>query len=147
MNKQESTLDIEATAEDALLVSVAPAPALRSVELVGKVWVANERNTKASAIPEGVSDSEKRMIMEDRIIEMAWEDRTPFDAIKAQFGYSEAQVIALMRKQLKRSSFNLWRKRVNSGVSIKHEKLRNEAVQRFHCSRQKSISNNKISKR
>lgn len=147
MNKQESTLDIEASAENALLVSVAPAPALGSVELVGKAWVANERNTKASAIPEGVSDSEKRMITEDRIIEMAWEDRTPFDAIKAQFEYSEAQVIALMRKQLKRSSFNLWRKRVNSGVSIKHQKLRNEAVQRFHCSRQKSISNNKISKR
>ena len=147
MNKQESTLDIQAPAENALLVSVAPSPALGSVELVGKAWVANERNTKASAIPEGVSDSEKRMIMEDRIIEMAWEDRTPFDAIKAQFGYSEAQVIALMRKQLKRSSFNLWRKRVNSGVSIKHQKLRNEAVQRFHCSRQKSISNNKISKR
>lgn len=147
MNKQESTLDIEAPAENALLVRVAPASALGSVELVGKVWVANERNTKASAIPEGVSDSEKRMIMEDRIIEMAWEDRTPFDAIKAQFGFSEAQVIALMRKQLKRSSFNLWRKRVNSGVSIKHQKLRNEAVQRFHCSRQKSISNNKISKR
>lgn len=147
MNKQESTLDIQAPAENALLVSVAPSPALGSVELVGKAWVANERNTKASAIPEGVSDSEKRMISEDRIIEMAWEDRTPFDAIKAQFGYSEAQVIALMRKQLKRSSFNLWRKRVNSGVSIKHQKLRNEAVQRFHCSRQKSISNNKISKR
>ena len=147
MNKQESTLDIEAPAENALLGGVAQAEALGSVELVGKVWVANKRNTKASAIPEGVSDSEKRMIMEDRIIEMAWEDRTPFDAIKAQFGYSEAQVIALMRKQLKRSSFNLWRKRVNSGVSIKHQKLRNEAVQRFHCSRQKSISNNKISKR
>ena len=147
MNKQESTWDIEAPAENALLGGVAPAPALGSVELVGKAWVANERNTKASAIPEGVSDSEKRMITEDRIIEMAWEDRTPFDAIKAQFGYSEAQVIALMRKQLKRSSFNLWRKRVNSGVSIKHQKLRNEAVQRFHCSRQKSISNNKISKR
>ncbi|MFZ9514075.1 MAG: DUF2805 domain-containing protein, partial [Bacteroidia bacterium] len=43
--------------------------------------------------------------------------------------------------------FNLWRKRVNSGVSIKHQKLRSEAVNRFHCSRQKSISNNKISKR
>ena len=97
MNKQESTWDIEAPAENTLLVSVAPSPALGSVELVGKAWVANERNTKASAIPEGVSDSEKRMIMEDRIIEMAWEDRTPFDAIKAQFGYSEAQVIALMR--------------------------------------------------
>ena len=145
MNKLESTWDIEAPAEDALLGRVAPAAG--SVELVGKVWVANERNIKASAIPEGVSDSEKRVIMEDRIIEMAWEDRTPFDAIKAQFGFSEAQVIALMRKQLKRSSFNLWRKRVNSGASIKHQKLRSEAVKRFHCSRQKSISNNKISKR
>jgi uncharacterized protein (TIGR03643 family) len=134
MNKPKLTLDIEA-------------PAAGSVELVGKIWVPNERNTKASAIPQGLSDSEKRMIMEDRIIEMAWEDRTPFDAIKAQFGYSEAQVIALMRKQLKRSSFNLWRKRVNSGASIKHQKLRSEAVLRFHCSRQKSISNNKISKR
>ena len=69
MNKQESTWDIEAPAENALLGGVAPA--LGSVELVGKAWVANERNTKASAIPEGVSDSEKRMITEDRIIEMA----------------------------------------------------------------------------
>lgn len=147
MNKGVLTLDIEAPTEDALLGRAAPVPALGPVELLGKVWVANERNTKSSAIPEGISDSEKRMITEDRIIEMAWEDRTPFDAIKAQFGYSEAQVIALMRKQLKRSSFNLWRKRVNSGVSIKHQKLRSEAVERFHCSRQKSISNNKISKR
>ena len=46
----------------------------------------------------------------DRIIEMAWEDRTPFEAIKIQFGFSEANVIALLRKELKRSSFNLWRK-------------------------------------
>ena len=145
MNKPKLTLDLETKAEDTLLVRVVPAAG--SVELVGKIWVPNERNTKASAIPQGLSDSEKRMIMEDRIIEMAWEDRTPFDAIKAQFGYSEAQVIALMRKQLKRSSFNLWRKRVNSGASIKHQKLRSEAVLRFHCSRQKSISNNKISKR
>jgi uncharacterized protein (TIGR03643 family) len=145
MNKQELTLEIQAPAEAASLVRVVPAAG--SVELVGKVWVANERNTKASAIPEGVSEQQLRDLMEDRIIEMAWEDRTPFEAIKAQFGFSEAQVIALMRKQLKRSSFNLWRKRVNSGVSIKHQKLRNEAVQRFHCSRQKSISNNKISKR
>jgi uncharacterized protein (TIGR03643 family) len=51
----------------------------------------------------------------DRIIEMAWEDRTPFEAIEYQFGCSEAQTIQLMRKELKRSSFNLWRKRVNSG--------------------------------
>ncbi len=123
------------------------AQASSPVELSGKVWVANERNTKAKAIPDAVSEKELRDVMEDRIIEMAWEDRTSFEAIKAQFGFSEAQVIALMRKQLKRSSFNLWRKRVNSGASIKHQKLRSEAVQRFHCSRQKSISNNKISKR
>ena len=46
----------------------------------------------------------------DRIIEMAWEDRTPFEAILFQFGFAEADVIALMRNELKRSSFNLWRK-------------------------------------
>lgn len=83
----------------------------------------------------------------DRIIEMAWEDRTPFEAIEYQFGYSEAQTIQLMRKELKRSSFNLWRKRVNSGVSQKHLKKRDSQIQRFKCSRQKPISNNKIAKR
>lgn len=83
----------------------------------------------------------------NRIIEMAWEDRTSFDAIKAQFGLPEAEVIALMRKALKRSSFNLWRKRVNSGVSQKHAKKRNPEIERFRCSRQRSISMNKISKR
>lgn len=83
----------------------------------------------------------------DRIIEMAWEDRTPFEAIEYQFGYSEAQTIQLMRKELKRSSFNLWRKRVNSGVSQKHLKKRDSQIQRFKCTRQKAISNNKIAKR
>jgi uncharacterized protein (TIGR03643 family) len=83
----------------------------------------------------------------NRIIEMAWEDRTPFEAIKFQFGFSEAQVIALMRNKLKRNSFNLWRKRVNSGVSKKHEKMRDPNITRFKCSRQNSISMNKISKR
>ncbi|NBV12577.1 MAG: TIGR03643 family protein [Sphingobacteriia bacterium] len=83
----------------------------------------------------------------DRIIEMAWEDRTPFEAIKIQFNFSEADVIALMRKKLKRSSFNLWRKRVNSGVSQKHALKRNPDISRFKCSLQKSISLNKISKR
>ena len=58
----------------------------------------------------------------DRIIEMAWEDRTPFEAIKAQFDLSEGDVIKLMRSELKRSSFDRWRKRVNSGVSQKHAK-------------------------
>jgi uncharacterized protein (TIGR03643 family) len=73
----------------------------------------------------------------DRIIEMAWEDRTPFEAIHVQFGYSEADVIALMRKELKRSSFNLWRKRVNSGVSQKHAELRNPDIDRFRSRNQK----------
>ena len=54
-----------------------------------------------------------------RIIEMAWEDRTPFDAIKAQFGISESEVIKIMRKNLKSSSFRLWRKRV-TGRKTKH---------------------------
>ena len=83
----------------------------------------------------------------DRIIEMAWEDRTTFEAIKVQFNFSEADVIQLMRRELKRSSFNLWRKRVNSGVSQKHLIKRNADIIRFKCSRQKAISMNKISKR
>ena len=49
----------------------------------------------------------------DRIIEMAWEDRTPFEAIEFQFGLSEPQVIDVMRQQMKASSFKLWRKRVS----------------------------------
>lgn len=83
----------------------------------------------------------------DRIIEMAWEDRTPFEAIHYQFGLREKDVIKLMRKTLKRKSFNLWRKRVHSGDSIKHLKKRSAEVKRFKCSRQRMISNNKISKR
>jgi uncharacterized protein (TIGR03643 family) len=83
----------------------------------------------------------------DRIIEMAWEDRTPFEAIKIQFSKTEADVIAIMRKHLKRNSFNLWRKRVHSGVSQKHLKKRNPEIERFKCSRQRVISNNKVSKR
>lgn len=83
----------------------------------------------------------------DRIIEMAWEDRTPFEAIEYQFGLSESEVIKLMRRTLKEKSFKLWRKRVNSGVSTKHLKKRSAEINRFKCSRQKSISNNKISKR
>ena len=83
----------------------------------------------------------------DRIIEMAWEDRTPFEALKIQFGLSEADVIVLMRRELKRGSFNLWRKRVNSGISQKHALKRNPNIGRFKCSLQKTISINKISKR
>lgn len=83
----------------------------------------------------------------DRIIEMAWEDRTPFEAIHSQFGLDESEVIKLMRRQLKASSFRLWRKRVNSGKSQKHQKKRSQDIQRFKCSRQRAISGNKISKR
>ncbi len=83
----------------------------------------------------------------DRIIEMAWEDRTPFEAIKFQFDLNEAEVVALMRNVLKRSSFNLWRKRVHSGVSQKHAQKRNPEISRFKCSLQKNITMNKISKR
>ncbi len=83
----------------------------------------------------------------DRIIEMAWEDRTPFEAIEYQFDLSEAEVISIMRNSLRPSSFKLWRKRVNSGVSQKHLKKRNADISRFKCSRQSHISANKISKR
>ena len=83
----------------------------------------------------------------DRIIEMAWEDRTPFEAIEYQFSLTEKDVIILMRTELKRSSFKLWRARVNSGVSQKHLQNRTSEIDRFRCSRQRTISNNKISKR
>lgn len=69
---------------------------------------------------------------ESRIIEMAWEDRTPFEAIQLQFGLSESQVILLMRTSLKRGSFKLWRERV-SGRVTKHLKLRNPDVSRGYC--------------
>ncbi len=65
-----------------------------------------------------------------RIIEMAWEDRTPFGAIEFQFGLSEEEVIDLMRKEMKSSSFKMWRKRV-TGRKTKHRKLRNDNVDRF----------------
>lgn len=83
----------------------------------------------------------------DRIIEMAWEDRTPFEAIQYQFGLREQEVVALMRRELHRSSFERWRKRVHSGVSSKHGALRNNAIKRFRSRMQRAISNNKISKR
>ncbi len=83
----------------------------------------------------------------DRIIEMAWEDRTPFEAIEFQFGLPESEVIKLMRRSLKPKSFKLWRKRVNSGISSKHLKKRSSDISRFKCSRQRTISGNKISKR
>jgi uncharacterized protein (TIGR03643 family) len=81
----------------------------------------------------------------DRIVEMAWEDRTPFEAISFQFGLREQEVIELMRKHLKRSSWKMWRSRVQGRVT-KHLDKRSVEVDRFKCNRQRSISMNKISK-
>jgi uncharacterized protein (TIGR03643 family) len=82
----------------------------------------------------------------DRIIEMAWEDRTPFEAITFQFGLKEQEVIELMRREMKPSSFRMWRQRVQ-GRKTKHNKLRGDDIDRFKCSRQRQITHNKISKR
>lgn len=82
----------------------------------------------------------------DRIIEMAWEDRTTFEAIEIQFGLQEKEVIELMRKYLKPSSFKMWRKRTNGRIT-KHAALRNSEIGRFKCKLQKTITQNKISKR
>jgi len=82
----------------------------------------------------------------DRIIEMAWEDRTSFDAIEKQFGLLEKDVIKLMRKELKEKSFKMWRKRVN-GRSTKHSKMSSINKLRFKSNSQKQITLNKISKK
>lgn len=82
----------------------------------------------------------------DRIIEMAWEDRTPFEAIASQFGLSEAEVIRLMKQELHLRNWQKWRARVQ-GRKTKHQQLRGESVQRFKASRQKHISGNSIAKR
>jgi uncharacterized protein (TIGR03643 family) len=92
---------------------------------------------------------EKQQLSEadiDRIIEMAWEDRTPFDAIQHQFGLSESEVRKLMKRELRFSSYKNWRKRVEA-CSTKHAQLRSADITRFKCDRQRAISNNRISKR
>ncbi len=82
----------------------------------------------------------------DRIVEMAWEDRSPFEAIAFQFEITEKEVIEIMRREMKPSSFRKWRKRVQ-GRSIKHRLKRSFTRGRYRSSRQRTISNNKISKR
>ncbi len=81
----------------------------------------------------------------DRIIQMAWEDRTPFEAMEFQFGLKEKEIIEFMRKNSQPSSFRIWRKRMKSRKT-KHAALRDEGTNRFKCSRQRSTGN-KISKR
>lgn len=82
----------------------------------------------------------------DRVIAMAWEDRTPFEAIEFQFGLSEKEVIVLMKHEMRLKNWKKWRARVQ-GRKTKHRKLRNFESGRFKCSRQKNISGNKIAKR
>jgi uncharacterized protein (TIGR03643 family) len=94
----------------------------------------------------GTNTKEFSIIEIDRIIEMAWEDRTPFDAIQFQFGLAEADVKALMKKELKFRSYVLWRKRVEN-CKTKHVGKRIEGINRFKCKLQRAITNNKISKR
>ena len=73
----------------------------------------------------------------DRIVEMAWEDRTTFEAIETQFGLSEKEVIAIMRRYMKESSFRMWRKRV-TGRNTKHLQKRDFAEGRFKSDNQKT---------
>ena len=82
----------------------------------------------------------------DRIIQMAWEDRTPFDAITAQFGLKEAEVIKLMKSEMRLNNWKKWRARVQ-GRKTKHRRTREGDVDRFRCSRQRNITGNRISKR
>ena len=82
----------------------------------------------------------------DRIIEMAWEDRTPFEAIELQFGLAEADVIKLMRREMKASSWRMWRARVQ-GRPTKHRAKSAVDDARFKSTLQKNITFNKISKR
>ena len=78
----------------------------------------------------------QKLFDENRVIEMAWEDRTTFDAIKDQYGISEPDVIKLMRKNLKRNSFKLWRERV-SGRKTKHRTSSQTKIHRFKYYNQK----------
>lgn len=82
----------------------------------------------------------------DRIVGMAWEDRTPFEAIEQQFGLSEAEVIKLMKHQMRERNWKKWRARVQ-GRKTKHAKLRQEEVGRFRSKMQKQITRNRISKK
>jgi uncharacterized protein (TIGR03643 family) len=82
----------------------------------------------------------------NRIIEMAWEDRTPFDAITEQFGLSEAEVIQLMRHEMHPRNWRKWRARVQ-GRATKHRRKAIDGVTRFHSKAQRHITLNRISKR
>jgi len=109
--------------------------------------IASAENNAVVALPKvKVKINELSDFDTDRIIEMAWEDRTPFEAIEFQFGLREADVKALMKKTLKSGSYALWRKRVEK-CKTKHQRKRVSGINRFKCALQRTITNNKISKR
>jgi len=89
-------------------------------------------------------DFDERQV--DRIISMAWEDRTTFEAIEFQFGLTEKQVIKFMKEQMHPRNWRKWRARVQ-GRKTKHEKLRDEQVKRFKSDAQRQITGNRISKK
>ncbi len=122
--------------EQELICAYSGLPSLASYMLEQDAEALNQRQPQKFVF----SDIDK-----DRIIQMAWEDRTPFEAIAFQFGLKEKEVIAFMRKNSLPSSFRMWRKRMQSRKS-KHSNLRNNNITRFKCSRQKSTGN-AISKR
>ena len=102
----------------------------------------NDKEINASKVNEDVEQSvnevyerELSAAQRSRVIEMAWEDRTTFEAIKHSYGLNEAGVIKLMRQELKPASFRLWRKRV-SNRATKHETMRGFVVGRAYCKTQ-----------
>ena len=97
-----------------------------------------ERSSAAS--DDSPSDGSKPLLTPedlDRIIRMAWEDRTPFDAIEAQFGLSEADTIALMRRELRPQRFSAWRKRVHEHGTLKDRDARGFKIGPFKSRRQR----------
>jgi uncharacterized protein (TIGR03643 family) len=103
------------------------------------------KSNQSDQIIPPISTTEFTDAQKDRIIEMAWEDRTPFEAIEFQFGLKEKDVIVFMRSNSKASSFKMWRKRMTNR-STKHEALQRKDLLRFKCSRQRATGN-KIAKR
>ena len=123
-------------AEETLMCAYSGLPSLESYTVESTVTL----NQKLVTVPSAFTDLDT-----DRIIQMAWEDRTPFEAIEFQFGLKEKQVIEFMRKNSLPSSFRMWRKRMKSRKT-KHANIRDTSVNRFKCSRQRNTVN-KIAKR
>lgn len=117
---------------DFRLIFIGKKPFVRTLSFVGM-----KSSQKVAALSE---------VDIDRIIEMAWEDRTPFDAIEAQFGLTEQEVIAVMRREMKPSSWRMWRERVQ-GRATKHAAFSAVDNARFKANRQRAVTLNKITKR